>query len=99
MIIAQNIIYQPLMAIVGLLRHIGIQLMTLMTPIIPFFKSLDKSLSIKQRSSLFLNLKTGTWLSAKSLSCQSDFYPYTAITKDSDFALKLSILKSQMTGK
>jgi hypothetical protein len=25
------------MAIVGLLRHIGIQLMTLMTPIIPFF--------------------------------------------------------------
>jgi hypothetical protein len=31
MIIAQNIIYQPLMAIVGLLRHIGIQLMTLMT--------------------------------------------------------------------
>jgi hypothetical protein len=53
MIIAQNIIYQPLMAIVGLLRHIGIQLMTLMTPIIPFFKSLDKSLSIKQRSSLF----------------------------------------------
>jgi hypothetical protein len=41
--------------------------MTLMTSIYPGIKSLDKSLSIKQRSSLFLNLKTGKWLSAKSL--------------------------------
>jgi hypothetical protein len=44
----------------------------------------------------FLNLKTGTWLSAnESKLSKSDFYPFmsTAITKDSDFELKLSILE------
>ncbi|MFT4576001.1 MAG: hypothetical protein ACI9SI_000917 [Polaribacter sp.] len=44
----------------------------------------------------FLNLKTGTWLSAQESNLsKSDFYPFMseAITENSDFALQLSILK------
>jgi hypothetical protein len=44
----------------------------------------------------FLNLKTGTWLSAKECDLsKSDFYPFMteAIIKDSDFAVKLSLLE------
>jgi hypothetical protein len=44
----------------------------------------------------FLNLKTGTWLSANECDLSKpDFYPFMshAITEDSDFAVKLSILE------
>jgi hypothetical protein len=44
----------------------------------------------------FLNLKTGTWLSAKECDLSKpDFYPLMshAITEDSDFAVKLSLLE------
>jgi hypothetical protein len=44
----------------------------------------------------FLNLKTGTWLSAQESNLsKSDFYPFMSetITENSDFALQLSILE------
>jgi hypothetical protein len=56
---------------------------------------LDTSSSIKQRSSLFLNLKTGKWSGKESNFQNLIFFPFMteAIIKDSDYALKLSILK------